>query len=225
MIYIIPTKRGLGVELWGTYDDLKELYDVVGKFWNDEEKYNIKGFENRDTLISGFSYELRHAFQGSRLKKTESHFSFEPCNYLGVQISWVHFLFSLSALRLNMSFAESNKYDLSLFLQMEFWLENSMKSFDPVTSNKLIPFIDGGIYAANECLYQFMRSINAEYFVLGGGKSNFKKLPSLLERAILFSAEYKSYMSHLIKEGKRLKCEPEKLDLSDDDIQYGKIEW
>lgn len=124
-----------------------------------------------------------------------------------------------------MSYTESNKYDLSLFLQMEFWLENSMLSFDPVTSKKLIPFINGGIFAANECLYQFMRSINGEYFSLGGGKSNFKKLPSLLDRAVYFSEEYKSYMSHLTNEGKRLKCEPSELELSDDEIEYDEIEW
>lgn len=225
MFYIIPTKRGLGVELWGTYDDLNELYNVIGKFWNDEQKHNIKSFENRDTLVSGFSYELRHAFQGSRLTRTKSHFSFEQCNYFGVKISWVHFLFSLSALRLNMSYTESNKYDLSLFLQMEFWLENSMLSFDPVTSKKLIPFINGGIFAANECLYQFMRSINGEYFSFGGGKSNFKKLPSLLDRAVYFSEEYKSYMSYLTNEAKRLNCEPFELELSDEEIEYDEIEW
>jgi len=29
MIYIIPTKRGMGVELWGNYDDLNSLYEVI----------------------------------------------------------------------------------------------------------------------------------------------------------------------------------------------------
>ena len=32
MIYIVPTKRGLGVEVWGTYDDLDQLYGVIGRF-------------------------------------------------------------------------------------------------------------------------------------------------------------------------------------------------
>lgn len=151
MLYVIPTKKGIGVGLWGTYADLKLLYDVIGKFWNDEEQHTITGYKNRDLLISGFSYELRHAFQGDRLTKSESHFSFDPCNYFGVQISWVHVLFSLSALRYNMNYHASDKLDLSLFLQLEYWLENAMISFEPTTAKQLIPFINGGIFAANEC--------------------------------------------------------------------------
>ena len=46
MIYIIPTKRGMGVELWGTREDLTNFYNVVGRFWNDDNKLNIKGYEN-----------------------------------------------------------------------------------------------------------------------------------------------------------------------------------
>jgi len=56
MIYIIPTKRGLGVQIWGTFDDLTTFYNVIGNFWNQEDFLNKKGFDNRDKLISGFSY-------------------------------------------------------------------------------------------------------------------------------------------------------------------------
>lgn len=44
MIYLVPTKKGLGVEIWGTYDDLNSLYEVISKFWNDEHNLNKKGF-------------------------------------------------------------------------------------------------------------------------------------------------------------------------------------
>ena len=36
MIYILPTKHGMGVEIWGTYDDLTNFYDFIGKFWNND---------------------------------------------------------------------------------------------------------------------------------------------------------------------------------------------
>lgn len=99
MIYTIPTKRGLGVELWGTYDDLKTLYAVIGRFWNQEEFLNNTGFDNRDKLISGFSYEIRKAYDGNRLKQQYSRFSLEQIPHFGVKLSWVHVLFSISALR------------------------------------------------------------------------------------------------------------------------------
>ena len=69
MFYLIPTKNGLGIELWGTYDDIRTVYSVIANFWNQEDYITKKGFANRDQLISGFSYEIRKAYEESRLKK------------------------------------------------------------------------------------------------------------------------------------------------------------
>lgn len=225
MIYIIPTKRGMGVELWGDYEDLNNFYEVISKFWNDENKLNINGFENRDKLISGFSYEVRKAYEGNRLSRKSSHFSLEEVEYFGTQISWVHFLFSLSALRFNMRYSETTKYDISIFLQIEFWLEKAMNSYDKIGAEKLIDFIDNGIYGANDHIYQFMRSINLDYFLLGGGKMAFRKLPELLKRGILNTDDYKEYQTFLEKESERLNCEISAIEISDDHIDYQKLKW
>ncbi|WP_202967936.1 DUF6904 family protein [Chryseobacterium cucumeris] len=180
MLYIIPTRFGLGVEIWGTYDDLNNFYEVISKFWNDENKVNKKGFDNRDTLISGFSYEIRKAKEGSRLKRDSNHLTFEELPYLGATISWVHFLFSLTALKFNMRYAETNKFDLSQILLVEFWLEKAMYSYDEVGAGNLKGFIEDGLYGGNNHIYQYMRSINLDFFLLGGGKKAFRKLPDLL---------------------------------------------
>jgi hypothetical protein len=224
MIYIVPTKRGFGVEIWGTYEDLSNLYEVIGKFWNQEDGLRIKGDENRDKLISGFSYEIRKAKDGSRLKRKSSHFSFEEQEYLGAQISWVHILFSLTAVKYNMRFRETNKFDISMILQIEFWLEKAMNSYDEVGAKNLIGFIDDGLYAANDHIYHFMRRINLDYFILGGGKRAFRRLPELLRRGIFFTNEYKEYKAFLEKEAERLKCNINEIELDDDDINYD-IKW
>ncbi|MFZ4402109.1 MAG: DUF6904 family protein [Bacteroidales bacterium] len=225
MIYIIPTKRGMGVELWGTYQDLNNFYEVIGKFWNDENNLNIKGFENRDKLISGFSYEVRKAFEGSRLKRNTNHFSFDTIEYFGAQISWVHFLFSISALKFNMRYIETNKFDISMILQIEFWLEKAMTNYDEIGAKYLIGFIEDGIYGANDYIYQFMRSINLDYYLLGGGKKAFRKLPELLKRGIFYTDEYKEYIDFLEKEAKRLNCTITDMEINDDDIDYMSIKW
>lgn len=224
MIYIVPTKKGLGVEIWGTYDDLSILYEVISKFWNDEHNLNNRGFENRDKLISGFSYEIRKAKDNSRMQRKTSHFSLEADKYLGTQISWVHFLFSLTALKYNMSFYETNKFDISMILQLEFWLEKAMNTYDEVGAKDLVGFIDGGIYGANEYIYHYMRSINQDYFVLGGGKRSFRKLPELLKRGIFYTDEYKEYESFLKNEAERLKCNVNDMDIDDDDMYYD-VKW
>ena len=123
MIYIIPTKRGMGVEIWGTHEELRDFHEIIAKFWNKETILNSSGFENRDKLISGFSYEIRKAYEGNRLKRDSNHYSLDKTEYLGTKISWVHFLFSLTALKFNMRYFETTKYDISLFLKIEFWLE------------------------------------------------------------------------------------------------------
>lgn len=225
MMYIIPTKGGLGVELWGTYDDLNHCYGFVGKFWNDEARHNTKGFENRDSLISGFSYEVRKAKEGSRLKRETGHFSFEKQTYLGAQISWVHFLFSLTALKFNMRYVETNKYDISQILLIEFWLEKAMLSYDEPGAKNLTGFINDGLYGGNEAIYQCMRSVNLDFLSLGGGKKAFRKLPSLLKRGVYYTPEYKDYMEFLQSEAQRLNCKISDLELGDDNFDYEKLKW
>lgn len=225
MIYIIPTKRGIGVELWGTYDDLSNLYGVVGKFWNDEKNLYKKGFESRDKLLSSFSYEIRKAKESSRLKRKTSHFSPETVEHFGCQISWVHFLFSLTALKFNMRYQETNKFDISQILLIEFWLEKAMRSFDEVGGVNLADFIEDGLYGANNYIYQYMRCIDLDYYLLGGGKLAFRKLPDLLRKGVFYSNEYRAYEKFLQAEAKRLGCEVTDLEINDDNIDYEKIKW
>ena len=68
-----------------------------------------------------------------------------------------------------------------------------------------------------------MRSINFEYFLLGGGKKAFRKLPDLLKRGIYYTDEYKAHKSFLTNEAKRLNCVINDLEIDDDNIDYGSI--
>ncbi|WP_150452533.1 DUF6904 family protein [Arenibacter lacus] len=194
MLYTIPTKKGMGVELWGTYEDLDRLYDLIGKFWNDENQLYGKGYENRGKLISSFSYEIRKAYSNQRLHRTKSHFSPEEQAYYGTPLSWVHFLFSLTAIKYNMRFYQTNKLDVATILQIEYWLDYAMNTYDEVGAKALIGFIEDGLYGGNDLIYQYMRSINLDYFLLGGGKRAFRKLPTLLKRGTYFSSENNKFI-------------------------------
>lgn len=225
MIYLIPTKRGLGVEIWGTKEDLTIFYDVIGKFWNDEANSTKKDFENRDKLISGFSYGIRKAKEGNRLKRNSSHFSSEQQEYFGTQFSWVHILFSLTALKYNMSFYETSKFDISQILTIEFWLEKSMNSFDEIGAKNLIGFIESGLFGGNKIIYQCMRTVDIDFLLLGGGKKAFRQLPDLLKIGVYFTEEYKQYESFLHEEAKHLNCDISELEINDDNIDYENIKW
>lgn len=225
MFYFLPTKRGIGVELWGTFDDLDQLYDTISKFWNDEEKEHIRGFENRGKVISTFSYEIRKAMGGFRSKRIRGHFTSTDQVYYGTQLSWVNILFALSALRYNLRFYEINKLESAIFLQLEHWLASAMTSYDPKGAEKLINFIDGGIDGGNDYIYQYMSIINIDYIQLNGGKRAFRQLPELLKKGVFFTEEYMSYKRHLEKEATRLNCDITDMEVDDDHIDYDNFKW
>jgi len=220
-----PTKRGLGVEVWGAYDDISAFYDVACKFSYDQSYHHFKGYENRSTLLSGFTYELRKAKEESRLIRKLEHPACEDNVVLGTQFSWVHMLFSLVAIKENTALHPIDKYDRSVLLQVEYWVETAIEKYDPIGAERLKIFINGGLYSKNPYLYQFMRSINLEYFQLCGGKRAFRKLPDLLKKGVLWTKEYKEFFEFLEYSAKQNNCEIDALDLDDEDVDYENIKW
>ncbi|MDO7172240.1 DUF6904 family protein [Mariniflexile sp. AS56] len=225
MFYLVPTKKGIGVEIWGTYDDIRMIHSLVQNFWGNEKNDRIKNSENRDDSISGFSRELRKAYEGSRLKRKTSHFSFEKVEHFGCKVSWVHIIFSLSALRFNMQSQETNKLELSILIQLEYWLEKSAISYDEKGGIELEPYFNGAIFGGTKNIYQLLLSIDTDYLRLKGGKRAFRKLPELLKRGVQFTSEFQDYEKFLKQEAKRLNCEINQLEINDEDIDYENLEW
>jgi len=224
MIYTVPTKKGLGIEIWGTRDDLEYFYDIVSKFWNDSSLSDLKGYEDKNNLISSFSFALRKASYGSRLNRTHSHYSLEQIPYSGFQISWVHIIFSLSALKYNMKVTGINKADIAIFLHLEYWIERTMNDYDKIGAVNLLPYLDDAINAGNEHLYLYMRHIDSTFFSLGGGKNSFRKLAKLMRTAVYGTDEYNDLLNFLKSEAKKHNCKVEDLELNDDDKIYA-IQW
>lgn len=221
---MIPTKKGLGVEVWGTIDDLIFLYNTISNFWNIDGFTERSDFEGRDNIISGFVHELRKASEGKRMKRTHSHISYEQLEYHGFKISWVHILFFIGCLRYNMKYFYFSKLDLAKILQIEFWVDKCIADYDYQSYEQLKYFMEGGIYSGNESIYLVMRSVNMDFFKLKGGKIAFRKLPKLLKRAQLGTDEFNSFNDFLIQEAKSQNCKINDLDFSDDHINY-EIIW
>lgn len=224
MFYLLPTKRGIGVEIWGTYNDLRNLYEVISKFW-DQEQLTGQEMDGRDSIISGVLYEIRKAHDGQRLQKDRDHFRHVELPYFGTEISWVHILFFMHAVRYNMRIVQSDKLDLSVMLQLEYWLERAMESYDEAGARQLKPYINSGIHESSPHIFQYLLFINMEYFELGGGKTAFRKLPKLLCQAVYGTEEYKIFNSYLHAQAKQLQCDVTELDPADDHIDYGGMKW
>ncbi|MEC4053896.1 hypothetical protein VSP10_14005 [Myroides odoratimimus] len=58
MFYIKPTKNSKGFQLWGSREDLSELYDSFSIFFNDQIYDSELEFDSCDKIISGFYIRL-----------------------------------------------------------------------------------------------------------------------------------------------------------------------
>ncbi|TDD99384.1 DUF6904 family protein [Flavobacterium cellulosilyticum] len=225
MLFIKPTKKGLGVELWGNYDDLTLLYEVTANLWNKESNLNNDGFESRDKIISSFSYEVRKSYEESRLISEHGYYIFSESKYYGCQLSWIHLLFVISALRYNTRYYSISELDQSILMQLEYWFEKAMFSYDPQGASVLSNYIKGNIYSGNPNLYLYMRRINAEYFCMPRGKKSFRQLPNLLKTACNYTDEYSTYEKSLEKSAKQFDCKISALELNDDNVNYEDLQW
>lgn len=119
-----------------------------------------------------------------------------------------------------MQFSEVSKLALSQMLELEFWLEEAMKEYDPVGALELAMFTQNVLYGGNPYIFQYMRSIDIEFMMLGGRKRTFRKLPELLNKGIALTDEYIEYEEFLISEAKRLGCDILQLKLNDYNVDY-----
>ena len=99
-----------------------------------------------------------------------------------------------------------------------------MNEYDEIGAKFLMPFITDGIHTGNELLYLYMRSIDIDYLLMYGGKIAFRQLPNLLNRAVIYTEEYKSYLRQLEKDAKKFGCKLSELELNDE-VNYEKLKW
>jgi len=211
-------RKGKTVGLWGTHDDLKCLHQTVSEFWNDPSKSGNKGYESRNDVLANFSFLVRKAYERCRKKRKCSHYyPLDEQEYLGVEISWVQILFALSALKENISFQASDKFQTATILQLEYWLERAMHDYDDKGAKGLSTFISRRIYSANEYLFKYMEVIDAQWMNLKGGKKHFRELPNLLIQTIVLTDEYEQLKEWLEARAEQCGCRVEEMRFVYDD--------
>ena len=52
-----------------------------------------------------------------------------------------------------------------------------------------------------------------------------RRLPQLLNRAVLFSEDYRKYLDFLTQEALSLKCDISELEINDDTFDYDEVKW
>ena len=224
MIHILPTKRGVGVELWGTHSDLLAIYELASSSCFDNYFSNDDSNENRNNVISMFSYEVRHAFQKNR--QIKKGYLESDDEYYGSKFTWVQFIFVISVLKTNIFYSESNKINISLLLQLEHYLESAMHIYDEKGASKLSFLIkEKSGYLSSRYVYQCMRMIDVKFLELGGGKRAFRKLPNLFIVAYPYTEDNKSFVSSLEEVSFQNKINLNDLEIKDDHVDYDNLKW
>lgn len=218
MIYLKPTAKGTGATIWGTFEELRNLYFAIDELCLWEYTEDNKGAVAR--IIDVFNYELRHAYQGSRKTKKITYLDDQSMRVYGFNYTWVELLFTTSCIRRKCAYSEVSKSQHGIFLLFEGELERALYQYDPRGAANIEFFIENTRVTTDK-LWHYFNEITYHFISQPSGKKRFRSIPTMLEALNEYSPQH-SYIEARINESrKELNCslwEIEYLDLTDDII-------
>lgn len=220
MLQSNPTKKGTGIELWGDYGDLTSLYETIHKIGERLNEYK-KEEKGQSDIIMGFAYEVRKAFQHSRLKEKFVFDSENKVEYLGFRYLWTDLLYLISVLRFNAGYVVLDKIDQANLYILEHSCKKALFDYDPKGAQQIQPFIGQKIDIHNDLVFLVLQGINIEYLSKTLGKRRFRGIPDLLIAYSQFSPAYKMWKSDIESSAKALGCETHEIVYDN----YPKIVW
>jgi len=221
MLQAFPTKGGTGVSIFGDYADLSSLHDTIHHIADalDEGNSYQKG---QHMLLMNFAYEVRHAYQGTRLTEKMSFDGEQSFNYYGFQLVWTDILIFISALRTNAGYVSTGRLNQASLYLLEYVVENALNSYDAAGAAEIIPLIGRGLSISGELAFIIYQTLHVEFVSEKIGKARFRKIPKLLRSYFSsWSPEHKQLVAHLTASAKANNCEIHDLEFSD----FPDIEW
>lgn len=217
MIHATPTKRGVGVTIYGDFLDFESLHRTIHAIIDAaplDERYK------EDRLLF-LAYEVRHAYSGHREKITVD--SETENTYFGTRLTWPEILFEVAILRRCAAFCENTKEHLSNLHRIEYCLEQALLGYDQKAGSEAVSaFRNIPLFTENFSL-EFVSVRTYDYiFNCGAGKMRFRRLPAILTSLHDLSPEYKKFHVVVNKQAKRLGVHINELE---DTRDWGEFEW
>lgn len=217
MLIIEPTKKGVGVSIWGDYGDLRVLYDLFSNYLNMNQSVETS---QMGRLLSVMSYEIRHAFQHERLKRILCYDLDNKVTYYGFNTDWITLLFSVRCLRTCVSLMPSTELIQSEMYLFESLVKTAIQKYDTSSYHKLIPYIDYLIPSNEKSVYILHQYCVKSFFESKKkGKVRFRSIPDILERHCLINSYFFKEIQNGIEQMKK-----EGYNLDDIEIKYDDIE-
>lgn len=221
MLQAYPTKKGTGVEIYGTRDDLVALYETVHKIANTLDEYN-KFQKAQFQLLMNFAYEIRKGYEGSRLVNDIPSEDETKIRFYGFQLVWTDVLIFISTLRHNAGYLKTDRLDQANMYILEYITEKALFAYDAEGANNIKNFIGQRIDITNQLSFVIYQALQIKYVTSPAGKKRFRNIPNLLITHFSeWLPEYKSLVHSLEISAKEHNCDITDLEFDD----FPDIKW
>ncbi len=148
MLFAEPTKKGVGLTLYGDYNDLRSLHETIHVLCGDEGGC----YSGQHEHALSIAYDLRKAYEGKRKSKSIGD---NGDTYLGVNLIWTHALFYSSFFRQCAGFQPTNKEHQANLYRFEYCIENALLEYDLKIGSEVIKYSSVG-FVSQEFLFSFV---------------------------------------------------------------------
>lgn len=229
------TKHKLGMRIWGDRRSFHDLHELLGLCW-DCANIDMSQAEACSYIgvISYFSYEVRHAFMGSRLVlldgKTVKKWSDEMFQLfekemdrfeVGMEFSWPQMLCIMASWWECLRHRDCPIRVLNVMRDFTANIEQLLQQRSKTQYPRIEPYIHGAIYAANPYLMHTMEYINIDYLLWSRyGRVSLNRLAEMMSCAAFDTYQYNDHQANLNRKAKKLGCSVEELRQTVDDSVY-----
>ena len=213
MLFSEPTKRGVGLTLYGDYIDLRSLHETVRVLCDN-------GDNNQQEHVLSLAYELRKAYEEKREVKTLRD---GTSKYFGTNFSWPSLLFYSSHLRQRACFLPTNKEHQANLYRFEHCIESALLSYDHKIGTEVLERFSSIGFVSKDFLFSYVDDVTYRFIFDGGtGKSRFKRLPQLLRSMAEWSEDYEAFKTYMAGQAEKNKCSVYQLH---DMREWPEFEW
>lgn len=200
MLFSEPTKRGVGLTLYGDYNDLRSLHGTIHALCGNGDG----GYNDHQEHTLSIAYELRKAYEEKREIKI---FNNGSSKYFGTNLPWPSLLFYSSHLRQQAGFFPTNKEHQSNLFRFEYCIESALLSYDHNIGSEILERFSSLGFVSKDFLFSFVEDVTYRYIYEGStGKIRFKRLPQLLRSLSHWSEEYEKFQKYMTDQAEQKKC-------------------
>lgn len=207
MLSIYSTKFGAGVKLFGDYRDLQSLHQTI-HFLCSEERMDHSAHE----FVVGLAYDVRKAYEGSRLVEKFGFDALDQVTYRGVEILWPILIPQMSLLRRSAAYAATTRNHQADLYALEAGIEGALLSSEAVAGRECLQWLDRGFWFTKDYLIEFIYQKARQFACeIPPGKKRLRALPDILRQLHPLSPEYKAFAEEVGKIAKDKGCSPAEL--------------